>query len=235
MKTGRIALVFSMVIFSLVTLGQEVRFSFQMGAAIPVWDFALKSATPDSGGYASTGFDVRFVGEREFENNIVAGFNLGYSVYGLDKEGMENALDPCNCKDLNIQTQSFQNLNLQGRIGYSIEIIKDKFGVVPFVDAGLGVFNSAYYVVQYPNGDEFVRSGNTAVNFLLSPGLDIWIPLNNFMNLKLYGSYQFAKYNVDETFTATYTDPGSTNEVSKNTVNYEYNSINTGLGITLVF
>ena len=226
------ALVIAVLFFGISAIyGQEVRFSFQLGTAIPVGDFAISETLPDSGGFAQPGFDIRFVGERKFKNNIIIGVNLGYSVFGLDKDGIKKVINPSNPEDVLVETQSFQNINLQARVGYNIDVIEDKLGVVPFLDAGLGVFNSAYYAITDGQGNFFLREGNSGVAFLLSPGVDIWFPINDFMNLKIYGSYQFAEYVVDE----KYTHKGVTTIIENSTVNYKYSSISAGLGISLVF
>ena len=229
-KKHAFVLSFFLLVFLFVN-GQEVRFSFQLGAAIPVGDFALNQSHPDSNGFASTGVDIRFVGERVLENNFVMGVNLGYSMFTMDNEAIKKVINPSNPENVIVETQSFQNISLQARVGYNINLIKDRLGAVPFVDAGLGVFNSAYYAITDGSGNYAVREGNAAMALLVSPGLDIWIPINDFMNLKVYCSYHFANYNVDETFRFT-----GSNTVEKNaTIHYKYNSISTGLGLTMVF
>jgi hypothetical protein len=212
------------------TLGQGARFSLQMGAAVPVGKFNLNEATPDSGGFAQTGFNIHVVLERFNEKGLVVGASLGYSVFGMDKEAIREYLNPQNPNDINVETQSFQNFTLLGRIGYQILLFKGKLNVVPGLEAGLGVFNSAYYLIDDGAGNEYLRSGNTDINFLWAPGLEFWIPLNSFTNIKLYSLYQFATYTVEESF--------SVNGVSslKNTpVEYDYSSVMIGLGITATF
>lgn len=223
--------IFCVLFFGWSTVyGQGVRFSFQVGAAIPLGDFAVQNTHPDSGGFAKTGFDIRFVAERKLENNLIFGVNLGYSVFGMDKDGIKKFINPTNPEQVTVETQSFQNINLQVRAGFNMDIVKDKMGVVPYVDAGLGIFNSAYYGITDENGNYFLREGNSGGALLFSPGIDIWFSINEFMNLKIYGSYQFANYKVDE----KYTLQTNSTVIKNKTANYEYNSISTGIGLTFV-
>ncbi len=231
MRLNQFFTLFLFLIFSTFLTGQEVRFSFQMGAAIPVGEFSLNSVTPDSGGFASTGFDIRFVYERVFKNNLIVGANLGYSVFGLNKDAMKESLSPNDPEAISLETQSFQNINLQARLGYNLRIIKDKILITPFIDGGLGVFNSAYYAIEDDQGNTYVRNGNTGVSFLISSGLDVVIPVNDFVNFKLYVSYQFANYTVNEEFT----ENGMVSIIDYNDIQYKYRSIYTGIGFTLSF
>lgn len=207
-------------------MAQELRFTFQMGAAIPLGEFALNESCPDSGGFASAGINIQLLGERIYKNNFVVGMNMGYSVFGMDQEGIKNAINPSNPSSVFVETQSFQNLNLQARGGYNVQIIEDHLSVTPYIDAGLGVFNSAYYAIQDENGRGLYREGGSAMAFLFTPGIDILVNVNEFVSFKAFGSYQFASYSVDEKFII------SDQEISTyyNTVNYKYNSLSVGLG-----
>lgn len=212
------------------TLGQGARFSLQMGAAIPVGKFNLSEATPDSGGFAQTGFNIHVVAERFNEKGLVLGTSLGYSVFGMDKTAIRESINAQNPDIVNVETQSFQNFTLLGRIGYQILLFEGKLNVVPGLEAGLGVFNSAYYLIDDGSGNEYLRSGNSDINFIWAPGLEFWIPLNSFTNLKFYSQYQFTTYTVEESF--------SVNGIIslKNTpVEYDYSSMMIGLGITATF
>ena len=166
--------------FSMGVLGQNIRFSFQLGVAIPQADFANSENHPDNGGFAQTGFDMKLVGERVYENNFVVGVNLGCSVFGVDKDAIKDFFDATNPENILVETQSFQNISLQARFGYDFELLEKRMHVTPYIDAGLGVFNSAYYFVKDANEDTFLRSGNTGLSFLVTPGLDV-----------MYGIYEF--------------------------------------------
>jgi len=226
------AFIFSILLLgSSVVYGQEVRFSFQAGAAIPVGDIAQNTKNPDKGGFATTGFDIRMVIERMYKNNFVVGVSLGYSVFGVDKDAIRMVIDPNNPENVLVESQPFQNINLQARGGYNLALVEGKLNVTPFVDLGLGIFNSAYYVIQ-KDGLKYLRDGNSGVAFLITPGLDLSFAVNDFVAIKVFGNYQFANYKVDEKYTLL----GLPNpEVTLETVSYNYSSVSTGVGVTFMF
>lgn len=206
---------------------QNIRFSLQAGAAVPLGDFAQDDVHPENGGFAQTGFDMKFVGERIFENNFVAGMNLGFSMFGIDQDALKSFINPNNPELVWAETQAFQNINLQLRGGYNWKIANDNVHLTPVVDAGFGVFNSAYYAIQDDGGDTYLRSGNTGFAFLLSPGLDITFMVNDFVGIKVYGTYQFANYQVEEEFKIL---GNSTFPIYNQTQEYKYTSMCFGLG-----
>ena len=213
--------------FSLGAQAQNLRFSLQAGAAVPLGAFAQDDVHPENGGFAQTGFDMRFVGERIFSNNFVAGMNLGFSMFGIDQEALKEFINPDNPELVRAETQAFQNINLQFRGGYNWKVANDNIQIVPFMDAGFGVFNSAYYAIQDDGGDTFLRSGNTGFAFLLSPGLDVAFMVNDFVAIKMYGTYQFANYRVDEEYTVL---GNITYPIYNHTQEYKYSSICFGVG-----
>lgn len=215
--------------FFLTSMGfaQELRFGFNIGAAIPVGGFALTEATPDSGGFAQPGFDLQLSGDRVAENGLILGINLGYSFYGMDHQAIKESIAPNNPELVNVETQSFQNLTLLARIGYNWDVVEERLAIVPYLNAGLGVFNSAYYGIQDLNGNFAYRAGNASAGFLLSPGLEALIQVNPNVAVKAYGTYQFATYNVDETFTFN----GNQSFILKNRIQYDFSSVNAGIGV----
>ncbi len=217
--------------FSMGVLSQNIRFSFQLGAAIPQAGFAKSENHPDNGGFAQTGFDMKLVGERVHQNHMVIGVNLGYSLFGVDKDAIKRFFDASNPENIKVETQSFQHINLQGRFGYDFVFFDERMHVTPFVDAGLGVFNSAYYLVNVPSGDSYLRAGNTGLSFLVTPGLDVMFSLNDFLSLKIYANYQIADYTVEESLTTSINNvPTSINRE----VAYNYRNLSTGLGLTII-
>jgi hypothetical protein len=227
-----ISILFVFLGFSIGVLSQNIRFSFQLGVALPQSDFAKSKNHPDNGGFAKTGFDMKLVGEQVYENNIVLGANLGYSVFGIDKDAIQQFFDPTNPESILVETQSFQNINLQARIGYDIVLLGEKMHITPFIDGGIGVFNSAYYFVKDANDDTFLRSGNTGLSFLVSPGLDVMYSINNFLSLKVYANYQMSNYTVEESFKVVIN-----NVINSTTreIDYNYRNLSTGLGLTVIF
>ena len=217
--------------FGMGVFAQNIRLSFQLGVAIPQSDFAKSKNHPDNGGFAQIGFDMKLVGERVHENNLVVGVNIGYSVFGVDKDAIQRFFDAANPSSILVETQSFQNINLQARLGYDFVLLEEKMHITPYFDGGLGVFNSAYYFIKDANDDTFLRSGNTDLAFLMTPGLDVIYGLNDFMSVKIYANYQMANYSVEESFKAVVNNiPNSTTRE----VSYNYRSLSTGLGLTII-
>lgn len=209
---------------------QGVRFTAQLGVASPIGDFSNNEGDPKNGGFATTGFDMKLVGERFFESNWVSGINLGYSLFPVDVDAIKRSVNPTNPESVGVESQSFQNINLQFRGGYNFSFLENKLAVVPFVDAGLGVFNSAYYLVSQNNTNIFLRSGNTGLGFLVSPGINLVIAMNDMIGISVYSSYQFASYDVKEQFKSLGTSTGIN---WTETISYPYRSMNYGLGVSL--
>ena len=206
---------------------QEVRFSLQFGTAIPLGSFAEDKSCPENGGFAKTGFDMKFVAERVFENHFVTGVNVGFSMFGIDQDALKKYINPTNPELVRTETQAFQNINLQFRGGYDWNVKETNFHVTPFVDAGLGIFNSAYYAISNDGGDTYLRTGSTGLGFLISPGLDLTYMVNDFVGIKLYSNYQFAQYKVDEEFRVV---SGTPDVIDQQTKKYNYSSVCLGLG-----
>lgn len=221
-----------MVAIAITTVAnsQTVRFGMQIGAAVPLGDFAKDDSNPQNGGFAKTGFDLKFVGERIFNSHMIVGVNLGYNMFGIDEEALKTFINPSNPEKVYTESQAFQNYNLQARIGYNWSLMNDKLMLIPVLDAGLGIFNSAYYAFQDDGGTTYLRKGNSAMALLVTPGLDILYMVNDNVGLKLYGNYQFANYKVDEQFTTI--DSGIDN-ITNCTKSYKYNSLCFGLGATI--
>lgn len=211
---------------------QGIRFSVQLGAGTPLGDFAQNNQNPKYGGYAKTGWDIKFVGEIIHESNWITGINLGYTLLPVDKEAIKSYINSTNPESVSLDAQPYQNVNLQFRGGYNFSFMENKLNVSPFIDAGIGVFNSAYYLVSQAGGDSFLRSGNPAVGLLVSPGLDLTIAVNDIVGVSLYSSYQFANYNVDEQFSAVNT---ANTVIYNETISYSYHCINYGIGISFTF
>ncbi|MGB0390930.1 MAG: transporter [Salibacteraceae bacterium] len=222
------------VVFALVCVllaqGQTVRFSMQLGASVPLGDFAKNDSDPQNGGFATTGFDLKFIGERVLSSNLVLGVNLGYNMFGVDEDALKKFINPTNPENVRTESQAFQNYNLQGRVGYDWNINEGALHVTPVLDAGLGIFNSAYYLFQDDGGTTYVRKGNSAMALLVTPGLDIMYMVNDFVGIKIYGNYQFANYKVDEQFS---TIDSSTDVITYCTKQYKYNSLCVGIGATV--
>ncbi len=219
-----------MAILGVVSLGshaQNIRFSLQAGAAVPLGEFAKDDVHPENGGFAQTGFDMKFLGERIFENNFVAGMNIGFSMFGIDKDALKKFINPDNPELVRAETQAFQNINLQFRGGYNWKVTNENLHLKPFIDAGFGVFNSAYYAIQDNGGDTYLKSGNTGFSLLLSPGLDVTLMVNDFVGITIYGTYQFANYKVEEEYTVS---GNPTNPIYNQTQEYKYSSMCFGLG-----
>lgn len=210
---------------------QNIRFGLQAGVAVPLGDFAKDNTHPENGGFAQTGFDMKFVGERIFENNFVGGMNLGFSMFGVDQEALKSYINPINPDLVKTETQAFQNINLQLRGGYNWNIKDGAFFITPFVDAGFGVFNSAYYAFQVDGGETYLRNGNTGTALLISPGLDITYQINDFVGIKLYGNYQFADYRIEEEFRIIGDNPIV---ITNETKNYNYSSTCIGIGANVI-
>lgn len=222
-----------LAIFSSMIIGlnaQTVRFGMQVGAAVPLGDFAQDDQHPENGGFARTGFDIKFIGERIMTSNLVVGVNLGYNMFGVDEDALKKFIDPDNPESVRTESQAFQNFNLQGRIGYNWKIDEGLLQVIPVVDAGIGIFNSAYYLYQDDNGTTYLRNGNSALALLITPGLDVIIKVNESVGLKAYGNYQFANYRVDEEYKIL---GSGSDQVIYQTENYKYSSLCFGLGATI--
>lgn len=229
----RVGFILLFLIANSGVMGQTLRFSLQMGAAVPVGEFAKSDYHPEDGGFAQTGIDIRFVGENVRENNWLLGVNFGYSIFGLDKEAVKKIIYPADPSKIQVETQSFQHLNLQVRGGYNFDLNDDQIDIVPFVDAGLGVFNSAYYLIQDPYGNQYARTGDTGLGFLISPGVDVLVKVNSFVSVKVYGTYQFANYTVTDEFLSV--NPPTPKKLSSRDVEYEYRNVSMGLGAVFVF
>ena len=143
----KIVLFFVLVGIGLFSFAQGVRVSMQMGVAIPAGKFEMSAVNPDSAGFARTGFNINVVAERFSENGLVVGSSLGYSVFGMDKDAIRQAVSPQQPENITVETQSYQNFTLLGRIGYEFRLFEGKFQVVPLLETGLGIFNSAYYLI----------------------------------------------------------------------------------------
>ncbi len=225
------------ILFVLLGIGthtihaQKIRFALQAGVAIPLGDLAKDNIHPENGGFAKSGFDMKFVGERIFENNFVAGMNLGFSMFGIDQDALKSFINPGNPELVKAETQAFQNINLQFRGGYDWNINDGGFHVIPFVDAGFGIFYSAYYAIQVDGGKTYLRSGNSGAALLISPGLDITFQVNDFVGIKIYGNYQFADYRVEEEFKEL---GGTPTIIYNETKNYKYNSACIGIGANVI-
>lgn len=209
---------------------QSVRFGLQLGAAVPLGDLAKDDLHPENGGFAKTGFDMKFIGERILENNVIFGVNLGYNMFGVDEDALKSFINPSNPEKVVTETQAFQNFNIQARAGYNWALMENKFLVTPVLDAGIGIFSSAYYAFQNDGGDTYVRTGSSGMALLVTPGLDVTYMVNDFVGIKIYGNYQFANYQVDEEFKLL----GSGSDIiSQNTQSYKYNSICFGIGANI--
>ncbi|MFT4754581.1 MAG: hypothetical protein ACI85Q_002140 [Salibacteraceae bacterium] len=226
-----IAIVFFFLMMSLFGYSQNVRFALQLGGAVPLGDLARNDSDPENGGFAKTGFNMSFVGERVLKNHFVTGINLGYSMFGIDQDALRTFINPSNPELVKVETQAFQNFNVQFRVGYDLNFDSGNFHITPSVDLGLGVFSSAYYAIQNNGGDTHLRSGNSAVSVLITPGVDVSYMINPFMGIKLYGSYQVANYAVDEEFQIVGGNPGQNMEERKN---YKYNSLCLGIGLNVM-
>lgn len=225
MKRLIVSLFLVSAVFSIQS--QTLRFGMQFGAAVPLGDFAKDDSNPQNAGFAQTGFDLKFIGERIMDNNLITGVNLGYNIFSIDEEALKTFVNPISPEKVITETQAFQNFNLQFRIGYNWDIAQEKIKVTPVLDAGLGIFSSAYYAFQSDGGDTYLRTGNTGLGILLTPGLDIVFMVNDFVGIKIYGNYQFAKYKVDEEFKIL---GSTTGVISQSTQTYKYNSLCFGIG-----
>ena len=226
----KIQLVFLFTLLSIGVMAQGIRFSFQGGVAIPTGEFANNVTHPENGGFATNGFDIKLIGERIYKNKFMVGVNLGFTLYGVDKEAIKQIINPSNPTAVHVEAQSFQNINLQARGGYYFSFMDEKMSLIPFVDVGLGVFNSAYYAISHPNGSILVREGNAAVALLITPGLEYTVAINDIVSIKMYGNYQFSDYSVDEIFRVIDVNTPQPIPVNK-TVNYKYASASVGLGV----
>ena len=227
-----VVIVALMLFLSGSMMGQGARFSLQMGAAIPIGDIAQNTSHPKKGGFTTTGLDIGFVVERIFKNNFVSGVSIGYAVFGVDEDAIKRIINPTNPNAVLVESQPVQNINIQARGGYNLALMEDKLNITPFIDAGIGVFNSAYYIIQVPNGLRYLRDGNSGVALLVAPGMDISYAVNDFWSIKIFGDYQFANYKVDEKYTLL----GNADPIVKlETVNYNYSCVSTGIGATLTF
>jgi hypothetical protein len=231
-KLKRVIL-FIFLIWNIQGIGQTLRFSLQMGAAIPVGDFSKSNYHPENGGFAKTGIDIRFVGEKVREDNWLMGVNIGYSIFGVDEDAIRKLIYPINPDLITVETQSFQNVNIQLRGGYNFSLLEEKLDVTPFVDAGVGVFNSAYYAIQDSFGNRYVRAGDTGFGFLISPGIDVMIKVNSFVSVKLYSTYQFTNYTVSDKFLVL--NPPIAEQSTSKDVDYAYRNVSCGLGVSFIF
>jgi hypothetical protein len=222
-------IVFSLAIlsFSMIGLGQNLRFGMELGAAVPLADFAKSDTHPENGGFAVTGFDMKFVGERIFENHFVTGVTVGFSMFGIDKSALKSFINPSSPDLVSLETNAFQNINLQFRGGYDWNVGESNLHVIPNLAVGLGIFNSAYYAIQVAGGETYLRNGNTGLAILVTPGLDLVYMVNDFVGIKVYGNYQFANYSVDEQFKVL---GGNPDIIYQSTVDYKYSSANFGIG-----
>lgn len=226
----KIHLIFLFTLLSIGVMAQGIRFSFQGGIAIPTGEFATSITHPENGGFATNGFDIKFIGERIYKNKFMVGVNLGFTLYGMDKDAIKQVINPSNPDAVHVEAQSFQNINLQARGGYYFSFMEEKMTLIPFIDMGLGVFNSAYYAISQPDGSILVREGNSSAALLLTPGLEYLVAINDIVSIKMYGNYQFANYSVEESFRLI--DTNNPQPVpSQETVNYKYTSASLGLGI----
>lgn len=230
----RLVFILLFLIFNSDVIGQTMRFSLQMGAAIPVGEFAKSDYHPDNGGFAQTGIDMHFVGENVREDNWLIGVNIGYSIFSLDKEAVKKLVYPNDPSLVQLETQSHQHVNLQFRLGYNFDLNDDQIEIVPFVDAGAGLFNSAYYLLQIPNRDRYARTGDTGLSFLISPGVDVLIKVNSFVSMKAYGTYQFANYSLTDEFVLV-NSSGNNTKLKSTDVEYGYRNVALGLGAVFVF
>ena len=220
-------------ILSVTVMSQGIRFSFQGGLAIPTGEFAKNVTHPENGGFATNGFDIKLIGERIYKNKFIVGVNLGFTLFGVDKEAIQMVINPSDPSTVHVESQSFQNINLQARGGYYFSFMDEKMSLIPFVDVGMGVFNSAYYAISKPNGTILVREGNAAVALLITPGLEYSVAINEIVSIKLFGNYQFADYSVDEHFRLIDVNTPNPLQIDK-TVNYKYTNASVGLGLAFV-
>ena len=226
----RIQLVFLFSILSLGVMAQGIRFSIQGGMAIPMGEFSEKLTHPENGGFAKNGFDIKIIGERIYKSRFIVGVNLGYTLFGLDKDAIKEAINPSDPNAVHLEVQPFQNVNLQARGGYYYSFMEDKMSVVPFVDLGLGIFNSAYYSITMPDGSILLREGSSGLGFLVTTGLEYSVAVNEYVNVKLFGNYQFTDYSVDENLRVIDINNPQPRSISK-TINYPYSSASVGLGV----
>ena len=212
-------------------MSQGIRFSILGGMAIPTGEFGKNATHPENGGFATNGFDIKLIGERIYKNNFIVGVNLGFTLFGLDNDGIKQVINPSDPAAVNLETQPFQNINLQARGGYFFKFMQEKMSIVPFLDVGIGVFNSAYYAIYRPDGSIAIRDGNSALAFLITPGLEYSVAVNDIVNITLYGNYQFANYSVDESIRIIDANNPQPEPINK-TINYQYSSASIGLGVS---
>lgn len=238
-------LVLFFLISTLPALAQDNHLSINMGAAVPLGDFASSGSFLENG-YNETGFNLNIDGVYIPTWYFGIGANISFSTYGLNEEAAKNDfLDLVdNLPDLpdlpeNINTQidmgtwSYANLMVGPVFAYPASRfqfnVKALFGLSVLMPLG-----TELEILNYENGESirtYTEPQNVRFGYLL--GADIIYKVSDTYSIKLGGEYFHSKtkYDIDFTSVGEVADL----ELETQTSNINVDALHLTVGIAYLF
>lgn len=223
-----------LVVFPLFAFAQEIRLGavIQASSMFNDWERSLGEISVSEP--IKTGFDISIHGSYEYKPNLFVGYRFGYALYSLDVGVIEENLYPQDPSSVSMEYNPYQNINFMMGIGYRVSILSDKIQFLPHFYGGLNSFKSPFLSATYPDqaGTANLQLiGDVKLGWIVMPGLEIDIPINNLLYISLNVDSYIGNYNIEEQIRL---DGYNQDREYKQQHFYQLRTLNFGAGILVI-